>query len=272
MHKINTYTSNTFANILAKYNYNLHEGDIVAGTIIYEESKGFLVNIGDSFSGYLPKEEVSIKPMSNHMYNFFFINSTRDFLLIKQNSNMKQYILSIKRLEYIRSWKRVKQIQLEDIILDLKIQYLNKGGLITYIEGIQGFIPNSHIYLKSQYKKYYNNKIKCKILLINEQKNQLILSNKSALLHRSKHKFRLGELMYGIIVKIKPYGIFLELNKTIALLHISEIKSSYIRNINQYFQSGNLIKIKVIHIDIKQGRLSVSKKNLTPIVNLHQRL
>nr|YP_009332842.1 30S ribosomal protein S1 [Membranoptera tenuis]AKL79098.1 30S ribosomal protein S1 [Membranoptera tenuis] len=255
---------NKFADILEKYKYNLHSGDIVAGTIMYKESKGFLVNIGDSTAGYLPKEEINIQPFSNQKTLNLFINITRDFFLIKKNPYIKQYIISIKRLEYIKSWKRIKQLQLENIIFTVKIKQINKGGLITYLEGIQGFIPKSHISLYNNLRTnlLHNNYIKCKLLITNEQKNQLILSNKSALLKLSVHKFRIGELIYGLIIKIKQYGLFIEIYGMIALLHISEVGSTYIDSLNKVFYIGNLIKIKVIHIDIKQGRLSVSKRDI----------
>nr|YP_009295236.1 30S ribosomal protein S1 [Dasya binghamiae]AOH77248.1 30S ribosomal protein S1 [Dasya binghamiae] len=260
MIKINN--KNSFADILKKYKYNLNPGDIVAGTIIHQEYKGFLVNIGDNISGYLPQEEIGIQFINNKKTKNLLLNITRDFFLIKHNTNIQQYILSIKRLEYIRSWKRIKQIQLENIIFNLNINYINKGGLITYLEGIQGFIPKSHLSINQNLSKLYNNKIKCKILIIDEQKNQLILSQKSALLQSSMHKFRIGELIYGLIVKIKNYGIFINIYGIIALLHISEIGSTYIKDLNTIFYVGKLIKIKIIHIDLKQGRLSVSKRNI----------
>nr|YP_009397328.1 ribosomal protein S1 [Thuretia quercifolia]ARW66514.1 ribosomal protein S1 [Thuretia quercifolia] len=256
---------NNFAYLLKKYNYQLNPGDIVAGTVIYQEKKGFLVNIGDETSGYLPMEEINLDLVNNNKEKNFFINKTRDFFLIKHNIDLKQYILSIKRLEYIRGWKRIKQIQLEDVIFNLKIKHINKGGIITYLEGIQGFIPKSHIYLhmnNNHNTELKNKKIKCKLLVVNEQKNQLILSSKSAILKLSKHKFRIGEIIYGKIVKIKSYGLFIEVYGIIALLHISEIGFKYIQNINDIFYLGKLIKIKIIHIDTKQGRISVSKRNI----------
>lgn len=255
---------NSFAAILKRYKYKLNPGDIVAGTILYKEYKGFLVDIGDIICGYLPQEELNINLNNNKKQRNFCINTTRDFFLIKHNIQIKQYILSIKRLEYIRAWKRIKQIELEDIILNLTIKHINKGGLIIYLEGIQAFIPKSHISINTNTKNIYskNENIKCKLLVINEQKNQLILSNKSALLKISKHKFRVGELIYGKIIKIKSYGLFIQIYEIIALLHISEIGFKYIDNINDIFYINKLIKIKIIHIDINQGRISLSKRNL----------
>nr|YP_010171053.1 ribosomal protein S1 [Chondria tumulosa]QSD57194.1 ribosomal protein S1 [Chondria tumulosa] len=258
---------NKFAKILHKYKYNLNNGDILAGTIIYKEHSGFLVNIGTKIAGYLPQEEITIKSITNFSLSnyLFLLNTTREFFLITKHSNDKQPILSIKRLDYIRAWKRIKQLYLEDILLYLKVNYLNKGGLTIYLEGLQGFIPKSHIESKNLYlaqKVITNTYIYCKLLTFNDQKNQLILSNKSAIFSLSKHKFKLGELVYGKIILIKTYGVFLKIYNIKALLHVSEIGFTYIKNINIFFSIGKLIKVKIIHINIKQGKLSVSKRNI----------
>nr|YP_009397533.1 ribosomal protein S1 [Dasyclonium flaccidum]ARW66719.1 ribosomal protein S1 [Dasyclonium flaccidum] len=256
------YIKNQFAKILKKYNYNLNTGDIVAGTIIHRENKGFLVDIGNKAAGYLPIEEIKVQTIKKNKYNIgiSLVNSTREFFLIEQNSVFRQSILSIKRIEYIRGWKRIKQFYLEDIIFKLKIKYLNKGGIITYLEEIQSFIPKSHILKKINSVNQKN--IKCKLLIINEQKNQIILSNKSAILALSKHQFKLGEILYGKITSIRPYGIFINIYKIIALLHISENNYQYVNNIYLNFYLGQIIKVKIIHIDKKQGRLSVSQRNI----------
>nr|YP_009391945.1 ribosomal protein S1 [Acrosorium ciliolatum]ARW60089.1 ribosomal protein S1 [Acrosorium ciliolatum] len=254
--------NNNFAYMLKKYKYNLHPGDIVAGTIIYKEYNGFLVNIGDNITGYLPQEEIGLTNIIINNYTKLnsLINITREFFLVTHNPHLKQSILSIKRLEYIRGWKRIKQYQNENIIFNLKIKHFNKGGIITYLDNIHGFIPKSHIYLKNNKIKFEKQNIKCKLITANEQNNRLILSNKSALLYLSKHKFRLGELIYGKVKQIKPYGLFIEIYGIIALLHISEITDKYINNIYNFFHIEKIIKVKIIHIDMKQGRLSVSRR------------
>nr|WMP11929.1 30S ribosomal protein S1 [Laurencia australis]WMP12141.1 30S ribosomal protein S1 [Laurencia australis] len=253
---------NSFANILQKYRYNINSGDIIAGTIIHKESFGFLVNIGTKIAGYLPQEEIKIKSnTSNNNNNLCLINTTREFFLMAKNTHSKQHILSIKRLDYIRAWKRIKQMYTEDVMVKLKIEYFNKGGIITYLEKIQGFIPKSQIEIKI--KKFTKTKyMYCKILSMNEQKNQLILSNKSAVFLLCKHKFKLGELSYGQIITIKPYGLFLNIYGIKALLHKSEIKINPKKHIESNFNIGELIKVKIIHINNKRGQLSVSQKNL----------
>lgn len=259
------YYKDNFAYLLNKYKYSINPGDIVAGIIKYKEVDGFLVDIGDSIASYLPLEELQLYNKYNKndkRANSFLLYLIRDFLLISCSIKHKTSIISIKRLEYIRAWKRIKQLYLEDVLFQLKIQYLNRGGIIVSLEGLQGFIPNSYQYNLRKTLLSSQKTISCKLSFINETNNAIILSQKSALLYLSKHKFRLGEIIYGTITNIQNYGIFIDIYGILGLLHISEISSKYISNIYNIFQVGHLIKIKIIHINKKQGRLSVSTKKI----------
>nr|YP_010903165.1 ribosomal protein S1 [Hypnea pseudomusciformis]WCH55219.1 ribosomal protein S1 [Hypnea pseudomusciformis]WCH56812.1 ribosomal protein S1 [Hypnea pseudomusciformis] len=258
------FTENNFAFVLNEYKYNINLGDIVAGTIFNMEKRGFLVDIGLPISCYLPYEEISLyyKIISNVHYSYSINNTTREFFILAYNKQKHQLILSIKRLEYIRGWKRIKQIENEDIILNLKIHNQNRGGLITILEGIQGFIPNSHLKpLETQRlkKKKY---IQCKLLMADEKNNKLILSYKKAILSILSKKLKIGTIVSGKIIKIEKYGIFLEIYNTLSLLHISEIANQNIKNINTIFKIGEIIEVKILHLDMQQGRISVSTRNI----------
>ncbi len=254
------FTHKDFASVLNKYNYNLNLGDITAGTIFSEEKDGFLVDIGARIAAYLPKDEVNV--YKKQLPTNQIINETREFFILAHNKKSEQLILSIKRLEYIRAWERIKQMEKEDITINLSISEINKGGLLTSIEGIQGFIPNSHIVDTQNKRLLLNRQIKCKFLLINEKLNKIIFSNKRALLNNLSHMIYIGKVTTGTVTKIENYGIFVEIHGITALLHISEIASENLKDIDRIFQTGNTIKVKIIHIDKKQGRLSLSQRNL----------
>lgn len=252
------FTHKDFAFLLNKYKYKLNIGDITAGTIFSQEKGGFLVDIGEPIAAYLPLDETSI---NQNNITTPIINNSREFFILAYNKTYRQLIVSIKRLEYIRGWQRVRQIKDEDITSDLCIEKINKGGLITNIEGIQGFIPNSHITninLKP-YLRYQN--IKCQILFVNEKTNTIIFSNKRAKLKELLSTIYVGQNIDGTITKIQKYGVFINIHGFIALLHISEIGKDNLNNI-KIFHIGNVIRVQIIHIDTQQGRLSVSRKNI----------
>lgn len=254
-----SFSNKEFQYVLNKYNYNLNPGDIVAGTIFNKETEGFLVDVGVGIAGYLPKAETLLK---NKNISLDLINQTREFFIIAKNQRSKQLILSIKRLDYIRAWKRIKQLEEEDIIIEVTINSINKGGILINLEGLIGFIPNSHLVQNNNNLLTKNNKIKCQLLIANEQKNQLILSNKRALLAINSDKIKLGQTYDGKIIEIKDYGLFIRIYGIHALLHISEIGDKHIDNIYDIFNVGQIIKVKIMHIDIKQGRISVSTRNI----------
>nr|YP_010726320.1 ribosomal protein S1 [Hypnea brasiliensis]WCH55419.1 ribosomal protein S1 [Hypnea brasiliensis]WDY84795.1 ribosomal protein S1 [Hypnea brasiliensis] len=258
------FTENNFAFVLNAYKYNINLGDIVAGTIFNMEKRGFLVDIGIPIVCYLPYEEISLnyKTTKNIYYSYSINNTTREFFILAYNKHKNQLILSIKRLEYIRAWKRIKQIESEDIILNLKIHYQNRGGIITILEGIQGFIPNSHLEPIEKKILKQKNHIPCKLLLADEKNNKLILSYKKAILSVVSKKLKIGNIVNGKIIKIENYGIFLEIYNILSLLHISEIANSNITKIDTIFKVGDIIKVKILHIDMQQGRISVSTRNI----------
>lgn len=250
------FTHQDFASLLYKYQYKLSLGDITAGTVFSKEKEGFLVDIGESTAAYLPISEISIQDFRTAQP---IINNSREFFILAYNRKSRQLILSIKRLEYIRGWQRIRQLKQEDFINNLYIEKINKGGLITRMEGIKGFIPNSQITdvrFKSLLK---DTRLKCQFFFINEKKNTIIFSHKRAHLKELMSIIAIGKIIKGTITQIQKYGIFIDIHGITALLHVSELGKDKLNN-TQTFYEGNIIKVKIIHIDHQQGRVSVSRR------------
>nr|YP_010988219.1 ribosomal protein S1 [Rhodochorton tenue]WOK79415.1 ribosomal protein S1 [Rhodochorton tenue] len=254
------FTHKNFAKVLNQYHYHFNTGDIIAGTIFSKEENGYLVDIGASNAAYLPNEEIQIIANSSYELGSY---KTQEFFILATNPYSKQLILSLRRLKYIRSWDRIKQIKHEDIILDVAVKSLNKGGIIVEIENIKGFIPNSHLAYMIRKETLVNKRLVCKLLIANEQFNQLVLSNRCAVLENMMDYIKIGLKITAPVTEIKSYGVFFNINNIPALLHISEIPEQYLNNISKAFQLGTKWMVQIIHIDIKQGRLSVSVHNST---------
>lgn len=252
------FTHQDFASLLNKYKYKLNLGDITAGIIFSKEKCGYLVDIGESTAAYLPIDEISIQDI---LITQPIINNSREFFIIAFNKISKQLVLSIKRLEYIRGWQRVRQLKEEDITSNLYIEKANKGGLITRVEGLKGFIPNSQITDIKSKASLTHTRLRCQFFFINEKRNIIILSHKRARLKELLSIIYIGKIIEGIITQIQKYGIFVSIYGFTALLHISELGTDNLNNIKIFF-IGNIIQVKIIHIDTQQGRLSVSRRNL----------
>ena len=75
-------------------------------------------------------------------------------------------------------------------------------------------------------------------------------------------KYKKGEIVKGYVTGIEKYGIFLCIDeKHSGLIHISEITSSFVRNIHDYVKIGEMIQAKVIE-DENNGQMKLSIKDL----------
>ncbi len=74
-----------------------------------------------------------------------------------------------------------------------------------------------------------------------------------------------GEVYEGKVKAIMPYGAFVEiLPGKDGLLHVSEIKWERVDNTSEVLTEGEEIKVKLIGIDPKSGKLKLSRKVLLP--------
>ncbi|MDR3091110.1 MAG: S1 RNA-binding domain-containing protein [Clostridiales bacterium] len=70
-----------------------------------------------------------------------------------------------------------------------------------------------------------------------------------------------GRILEGKITKIKPFGALVQLPGNIhGLVHISHISSAYVQNIEEYVSIGDTVKVKVLAVDTKLNKISLSMK------------
>jgi len=74
-----------------------------------------------------------------------------------------------------------------------------------------------------------------------------------------------GEIYLGTVKNITTFGAFIEiLPGKEGLLHISEIDWAHIKDVESVLKSGDKVKVKLLDIDGKTGKLKLSRKVLLP--------
>jgi len=72
-------------------------------------------------------------------------------------------------------------------------------------------------------------------------------------------KYKIGQKVKGKIIKINPFGLFVELDKNIhGLAHISQLSDKPIANINDFAKAGEEIDLYVVSMDPRNHRLGLS--------------
>jgi small subunit ribosomal protein S1 len=257
------FTHEDFAALLDKYDYHFSPGDIVPGTVFSIEPRGALIDIGAKTAAYIPIQEMSINRV-DAPEEVLQSNETREFFILTDENEDGQLTLSIRRIEYMRAWERVRQLQAEDATVRSGVFATNRGGALVRIEGLRGFIPGSHISTRKPKEELVGEDLPLKFLEVDEERNRLVLSHRRALVERKMNRLEVGEVVIGTVRGIKPYGAFIDIGGVSGLLHISEISHEHIDTPHSVFNVNDEVKVMIIDLDAERGRISLSTKQLEP--------
>lgn len=80
---------------------------------------------------------------------------------------------------------------------------------------------------------------------------------------KAVERYSVGQVVSGKVLKLNPYGAFVELDNEIhGLVHISELSSKSIRAASEVIKEGDTRQFKIISIEPNQHRLGLSIKQL----------
>jgi len=257
------FTHEDFAALLDQYDYHFSPGDIVAGTVFSMEQRGALIDIGAKTAAYIPVQELSINRVDDPK-EVLQPNETREFFILTDENEDGQLTLSIRRIEYMRAWQRVRQLQEEDATVYSNVFATNRGGALVRVEGLRGFIPGSHISAKDTKEDLVGQDLPLKFLEVDEERNRLVLSHRRALVERKMNGLEVSQVVIGSVRGIKPYGAFIDIGGVSGLLHISEISHDHIDTPHSVFNVNDELKVMIIDLDAERGRISLSTKQLEP--------
>ncbi len=168
------------------------------------------------------------------------------------------------------AWQALVQALEDKTVLTVKIEGIVKAGVVTYIEGIRGFIPASRLALGhiEDLEDWLGKKVQVQVITANPEKKKLVLSARE-LLREQENELRLrklesiqvGMVVDGKVENIMPYGAFIDLGDGLSgLLHVSQISDKRIKSPDVVLKVGDSVQVKVIAI--KDGKVSLSRKAL----------
>ncbi|WP_282779323.1 polyribonucleotide nucleotidyltransferase [Phaeodactylibacter xiamenensis] len=73
-----------------------------------------------------------------------------------------------------------------------------------------------------------------------------------------------GDTYDAVVKTVMPYGVFVDFMGKSGLLHVSEIDHARVDRVEDFFQEGDEVRVKLIGVDKKTGKLRLSRKALLP--------
>ena len=81
-------------------------------------------------------------------------------------------------------------------------------------------------------------------------------------------KYKENEIVAGLVTGIEQYGIFVSLDEYYSgLIHISEISDGFVKDVNNFVNIGETIKVRVLESDDDSFHVKLSIKNLNYRIN-----
>ena len=76
-------------------------------------------------------------------------------------------------------------------------------------------------------------------------------------------KYQKGKIVQGVVTGIETYGAFVSFDEFYSgLIHISEISHSFVKDINEFVQVGDIINTEIMEVDDSLFQLKLSIKNI----------
>lgn len=251
-----------FASLLDKYQYNYKVGDVISGKIKACDAKGAWVEIGAKSEALCPTSEASLGNVRNAAA-VFDIDCDYDFEIIQDDNGEGCMTLSVRRMELAKAWDRCREAQADDAALTGEVLSVNRGGLLVEVEKLRGFVPQSHIGVRTlNREELIGQQLPFKFIEVDEEKNRLVLSHRLATDMVSAEGLEVGDVVEGMVQAVKPYGAFVDVGGQSGLLHISQISHERIVAVENVLSPGDRIKVLVMSKDAEKGRLSLSTKKL----------
>ena len=245
------------------------EGDMVTGTVAGATDTEVTVDLGIYSEGIIKLAELSNDPKFS-IKKDIAVGDTVQAVVLSEDDGEGHILLSKKQADDILAWDGLQEMMDNGTVLCLKIGGVVKGGVVTYVNGVRGFIPASQLSLNyvEDLNTFLNQTVEAKIITVDADKKRLVLSVKEVEKEKAQQerqariaRIQIGDVMEGTVETITGYGAFIALGDGISgLVHISQISQKRLQSVQEVLKQGDTVKVKVIAL--KDGKLSLSMKAL----------
>jgi small subunit ribosomal protein S1 len=239
---------------------------VVSGPVIEVVKGGLIVDIG--LRGFLPASLVELRRVRDLQP---YVGRVIEAKILELDKNRNNVVLS--RRAYL---EETQKEQREDFLHNLKPGERRKGvvssvvnfGAFVDLGGMDGLIHVSELSWKHVDHPgsvvAVGDEVDVEVLEVDLDRERISLSLKATQQDpwqefASNHQ--VGELVYGRVTKLVPFGAFIQVGDGIeGLVHISEMSAHHVDLPEQVVTPGEELWVKIIDLDLDRRRISLSIK------------
>jgi small subunit ribosomal protein S1 len=259
-------TENPWANVEERYPI----GSKIKGQVVNIMSYGAFVKLETGIEGLVHISEMSWTRRINHPSEVVAIGDSVEAIVLNINKDKEEISLSVKQVE-LNPWTNIEEKYQPGHKIKGRVRNLtNYGAFIEIDEGIDGLL---HISDMSWSKKVTHpseiikkgDKIEVEILSVDKEKKRVSLGIKQLTEDPWKkeipEKYSVGDIVKGKVTKMTDFGAFIDMGNGLeGLLHISEVSSEKIKNLEKILSIGQELDVKIVKIEPEARKIGLSLK------------
>ena len=256
------------ADVEAAYDQTLSkvvENEVVEGEVTSINKREVIVSIGGKSEGVISAPEFRYNPDLK-------VGDKVEVFVESAEDKKGQLVISHKKARALKSWDRVNEAYNSGEIVKGFVKTRTKGGMIVDVFGIEAFLPGSQIDIKPirDYDVYVNQPIDLKIVKINQEFRNVVVSHKALLEAEQEQKrseligkLEKGQVLEGVVKNITNYGVFVDLGGVDGLIHITDLSWGRINHPEEVVTLDEKIKVVVLDFNEQQKRIALGLKQLS---------
>ena len=249
----------------------IHTGDILEGKVISVDADSVMVDIGYHTEGTVLLHELSNrKDVSPE--EIVSLDDIINVEVLKLDDGEGNVLLSKKRADALVAWDDIEKDYEESTVLGVTVSEAVKGGVVADHNGIRAFIPASQ--LSDRYVEdistFVGKKLQAEIIEFDRSKNKLVLSSRRLAKEASEAakkeaiaNLKEGEVRKGTVVKLMPFGAFVDIGDVQGLLHNSDLSWTRIKHPSEVIKEGQEIQVTVLKVDKEAGKVGLGFKDMS---------
>nr|MCR5571173.1 30S ribosomal protein S1 [Bacteroidales bacterium] len=241
------------------------ENEVVTGEVTAINKREVIVSIGGKSEGVISAPEFRYNPDLK-------VGDKVEVYVESAEDKKGQLIISHKKARALKSWDRVNEAYNSGEVVKGFVKTRTKGGMIVDVFGIEAFLPGSQIDIKPirDYDVYVNQTIDFKIIKINQEFRNVVVSHKALLEAEQEQKraeligkLEKGQVLEGTVKNITNYGVFVDLGGVDGLIHITDLSWGRINHPEEVVALDEKIKVVVLDFNEQQKRIALGLKQLS---------
>ncbi|MGB8252859.1 MAG: S1 RNA-binding domain-containing protein [Anaerolineaceae bacterium] len=176
-------------------------------------------------------------------------------------------------------WDQIQKFCESEQIITVAVTGYNHGGVLVKGNGVDGFIPSSHLVRiplgEQQNEKrrvlagLLGKRLSVKVIECDPAHERVVLSERAAQVDEGSRKNLLeslnpGDRVIGIVTNITSFGVFIDLGGLEGLVHVSELSWGRVGNPGDLLKIGQQVELMVMQISTEKSRVALSLKQLYP--------